>query len=120
MEPTQVNESDALVVPVKGTCPRNRPGDLDHVEKAEGTMGRSHDEFIKYPRTPHLFGSKGTDDDNDALSQKRADAILAQLVEAGVPAADMVAVGRGERDPVVATEDGVEERRNRRVVVTVR
>ncbi len=26
-------------------------------------MGRSHDEFTKYPRTPHLFGSKGTDDD---------------------------------------------------------
>jgi hypothetical protein len=26
-------------------------------------MGRSHDEFIKYPRTPHLFGSRGTDDD---------------------------------------------------------
>ena len=26
-------------------------------------MGRSHEEFVKYPRTPHLFGSKGTDDD---------------------------------------------------------
>ena len=26
-------------------------------------MGRSHDEFVKYPRTPHLFGSRGTDDD---------------------------------------------------------
>jgi hypothetical protein len=26
-------------------------------------MGASRDEFIKYPRTPHLFGSKGTDDD---------------------------------------------------------
>jgi len=26
-------------------------------------MGASHGEFIKYPRTPHLFGSKGTDDD---------------------------------------------------------
>lgn len=26
-------------------------------------MGASHDEFVKYPRTPHLFGSKGTDDD---------------------------------------------------------
>lgn len=26
-------------------------------------MGRSNDEFVKYPRTPHLFGSKGTDDD---------------------------------------------------------
>ncbi|MCA9040553.1 MAG: RNA ligase family protein [Planctomycetaceae bacterium] len=26
-------------------------------------MGTSHGNFIKYPRTPHLFGSKGTDDD---------------------------------------------------------
>jgi len=26
-------------------------------------MGTSHGEFVKYPRTPHLFGSKGTDDD---------------------------------------------------------
>jgi hypothetical protein len=26
-------------------------------------MGSSRDNFIKYPRTPHLFGSKGTDDD---------------------------------------------------------
>ncbi len=26
-------------------------------------MGASSDIFIKYPRTPHLFGSRGTDDD---------------------------------------------------------
>ena len=26
-------------------------------------MGRSHGQFVKYPRTPHLFGSKGTEDD---------------------------------------------------------
>lgn len=26
-------------------------------------MGATRDSFIKYPRTPHLFGSKGTDDD---------------------------------------------------------
>ncbi len=26
-------------------------------------MGTSHGDFVKYPRTPHLFGSKGTDDD---------------------------------------------------------
>lgn len=26
-------------------------------------MGASREDFIKYPRTPHLFGSKGTDDD---------------------------------------------------------
>ena len=26
-------------------------------------MGASHGNFVKYPRTPHLFGSTGTDDD---------------------------------------------------------
>lgn len=26
-------------------------------------MGSSHGDFVKYPRTPHLFGSPGTDDD---------------------------------------------------------
>jgi len=26
-------------------------------------MGSSYGDFVKYPRTPHLFGSKGTDDD---------------------------------------------------------
>ncbi len=26
-------------------------------------MGTSYGDFVKYPRTPHLFGSKGTDDD---------------------------------------------------------
>jgi hypothetical protein len=36
-------------------------------------MGRSHDEFVKYPRTPHLFGSRGTDDDkhlDEAASER--------------------------------------------------
>src|SRR5690348_9455758 len=26
-------------------------------------MGASRDDFVKYPRTPHLFGSRGTTDD---------------------------------------------------------
>ena len=26
-------------------------------------MGTSHGDFVKYPHTPHLFGSKGTEDD---------------------------------------------------------
>ena len=63
---------------------------------------------------------KGSDVDNDFLSQQRASAVLTQLAEIGIPPADMIAVGRGERDPVVETDDGVEEPRNRRVVVTVR
>ena len=38
-------------------------------------MGASHGDFIKYPRTPHLFGSKGTDDDKH-LSERDSNAFL--------------------------------------------
>src|SRR5438477_10022371 len=33
-------------------------------------MGATRDDFIKYPRTPHLFGSKGTDDDKHLDSKE--------------------------------------------------
>jgi len=35
-------------------------------------MGATRDSFIKYPRTPHLFGSKGTDDDKHLGPRKSA------------------------------------------------
>ena len=39
-------------------------------------MGASRDDFNKYPRTPHLFGSKGTDDDKH-LGRKESEAFIA-------------------------------------------
>lgn len=39
-------------------------------------MGTSHGDFVKYPRTPHLFGSKGTDDDKH-LSEADSNAFIA-------------------------------------------
>ena len=39
-------------------------------------MGTSHGDFTKYPRTPHLFGSKGTDDDKH-LDEAESKAFLA-------------------------------------------
>lgn len=39
-------------------------------------MGTSHGEFVKYPRTPHLFGSRGTADDRH-LDEKDSVAFLA-------------------------------------------
>lgn len=35
-------------------------------------MGVSRDDFVKYPRTPHLFGSKGTDDDKHLNAKESA------------------------------------------------
>src|SRR5436309_2737602 len=39
-------------------------------------MGATRDDFIKYPRTPHLFGSKGTDDDKH-LGPQESEAFIA-------------------------------------------
>lgn len=39
-------------------------------------MGASRDNFIKYPRTPHVFGSRGTDDDKH-LTPEQSDRLLA-------------------------------------------
>src|SRR4026209_532254 len=39
-------------------------------------MGASRDDFIKYPCTPHLFGSKGTDDDKH-LGRDESEAFIA-------------------------------------------
>ena len=63
---------------------------------------------------------KGGAEDNDILSQRRAESVLDQLAGEGIPRDRMIAVGRGERDPRVPTADGVEEPANRRVEVTVR
>ena len=43
-------------------------------------MGATRDDFIKYPRTPHLFGSKGTDDDKH-LGRKESEAFIADPSE---------------------------------------
>ncbi|MBU1365134.1 MAG: OmpA family protein [Gammaproteobacteria bacterium] len=59
-------------------------------------------------------------EDNDQLSKVRAEGLRDQLIEAGVQADKMEAVGRGERDPLVPTADEVDEPRNRRVEISVR
>src|SRR5260221_13077109 len=40
-------------------------------------MGASRDDFVKYPRTPHLFGSRGTDDDKH-LGQRESAEFIAE------------------------------------------
>ena len=57
---------------------------------------------------------------NDQLSLQRAERVKAYLVQQGIPADRIRATGRGEREPLVQTGDGVDEPRNRRVEINVR
>lgn len=63
---------------------------------------------------------QGAADANDALSLQRANAIRDILVGKGFRAELIEPVGRGEREPVVPTDDDVPEPRNRRAEVFVR
>jgi OOP family OmpA-OmpF porin len=54
---------------------------------------------------------------NMGLSIRRAEAVKADLVSMGVPAANIKTIGRGQEDPLVPTGDGVREPQNRRVQI---
>lgn len=63
---------------------------------------------------------QGSAEANDRLSLERAQTIRRLLIERGFQADLIEAVGRGEREPVVPTEDEVVEPRNRRAELLVR
>jgi outer membrane protein OmpA-like peptidoglycan-associated protein len=63
---------------------------------------------------------QGSLEANDRLSLQRAQVIRTLMQEQGFQADLIEARGRGEREPVVATEDEVAEPRNRRAEVLVR
>jgi outer membrane protein OmpA-like peptidoglycan-associated protein len=63
----------------------------------------------------------GNEEANDELSLQRAERVKSDLVSQGIAAPERVrAAGRGEREPVVPTENGVDEPLNRRVEINVR
>ena len=63
--------------------------------------------------------TSGTKLRNLTLSRARADAIVDALQQRGLDGYTVLVTGRGELEPAVPTADGVEERLNRRVVVTL-
>lgn len=62
----------------------------------------------------------GSDVVNDPLSRQRAEVVRRALIARGVAPENIVVVGRGKREPVVQTAEGVAEARNRRVEILVR
>jgi len=62
----------------------------------------------------------GTDQANDALALRRAEAVRTRLIASGVSSDSIVAVGRGKRELRKQTPDNVAEPENRRVEIIVR
>ena len=63
----------------------------------------------------------GNEQANDELSLARAERVKTEFVAQGIAPAERIrAAGRGEREPVVPTENDVDEPLNRRVEINVR
>jgi len=77
----------------------------------------------EYPkRTAAIEGytdSMGSDEMNQSLSQRRADAVKGYLVGQGVSSARLSASGRGENSPVADNESAAGRQQNRRVEVVI-
>lgn len=79
-------------------------------------------ENVKKGKSAHInvvghADRSGPDDYNMALSLRRAAAVKAELVRLGVSGKEIATSGKGEREPLVPTKDGVREPQNRRVEI---
>ena len=98
--------------------------DRDNITpQAASTIKQAADAFragrnTRIEATGHADRSGG-DSYNMGLSIRRANNVKNELVRNGVPAAQIVVIGRGETMPLVQTADGVREPQNRRVEIVL-
>jgi outer membrane protein OmpA-like peptidoglycan-associated protein len=99
-------------------------GSDELTEESKGELGRMLEELKRRP-APDILVIGHTDTvgglaENDKLSLARAERVRESFVAQGLAAERIQAAGRGKREPVVPTADGVDEPRNRRVEINVR
>jgi hypothetical protein len=90
--------------------------------QAKQVVGQAAEEYKKTGRanitaTGHTDTS-GSAKYNQWLSERRAETVKQELVRLGVPATNIVTIGRGQNDLLVPTPDNVREAQNRRVEIT--
>lgn len=110
-------EPDRFVLEFEPGTTELTPAELARLElMIERARARPGGEIVVTGHTDR----QGTVQANDRLSLERALALRALFIARGFPPERIEAVGRGEREPLVPTEDEVPEPRNRRAEIVVR
>jgi OOP family OmpA-OmpF porin len=107
----------------KGTI-RFEPGRSALDPDSAGLLDRLIETALRCPTTNiEIAGHTDTDGENSsnqALSEKRAQAVVDYLVKAGLPASRFTAVGYGSTQPVASNETDQGKAQNRRIEFVVR
>jgi outer membrane protein OmpA-like peptidoglycan-associated protein len=94
------------------------------IDDSKAELARMLEELRRRPAPDILVightDTVGGQTENDRLSLARAERVRASFIAQGIAPERIQAAGRGEREPVVPTADGVDEPRNRRVEINVR
>ncbi|HEY1181168.1 MAG TPA: OmpA family protein, partial [Rhodocyclaceae bacterium] len=94
-----------------------RPDALNTYAKIAGIL-KTYDKTVV-----HVVGhtdSSGSADHNQGLSERRAASVASYMQGQGLPGSRVRQEGRGERELLVRTGDGVKESRNRRVDIVIK
>lgn len=99
-------------------------GKDDLTPESDGEVARVFDELRSRP-DPEIWvightDAVGTMQYNDQLSLQRAERVRDELVSRGLAADSIDVSGRGKREPLVPTSEGISEPKNRRVEINVR
>ena len=98
-------------------------GRADLKAGAAGNLSKLVAFLTKYPeRVVAVEGytdSVGSEDYNQALSQRRADSVRSYLVRAGIESGRISASGMGKNDPVASNDSASGRQQNRRVAVII-
>ncbi len=99
------------------------PGRSDFSAEAQLTLDLAVSLMSLYPKvTIDVEGhtdSDGSDADNLALSQRRADAFVAYLVDHGIDPSRMTSAAKGETEPIADNSTPAGKAANRRLEITV-
>ena len=89
-----------------------KPGAYTTIDKLAKVLNESRDRKVLIEGHTD---STGSDENNMALSQARAQTVQTALLERGVQASQISAVGKGEGTPVASNDNASGRQRNRRV-----
>lgn len=91
---------------------------------SRSTLDQVADVLVQYPKTAVVVqghtDSTGTEEHNQALSERRAQAVANHLISRGVTSDRISALGMGEGYPVASNDDAYGREQNRRVEILLR